>query len=100
MGAKGWEINNKAKVILTKNWVDVIKLLVNTARDVVVIKGELKFKGGPVDSTSDQSVIDVLRKIDREILQQKGVKLIKWELTEWEKKSGKLRKKQLKHQSS
>ena len=100
MGAKGWEVNNKVKIVLTKNWVDVLKLLVNTAKDVVVIKGELKFKGGPVDSSSDQSIIEVLKKGDREIMQQKGIKLVKWELTQWEKKGGKWKKKQLKHQSS
>ena len=100
MGAKGWEINNRVKIVLTKNWVDVLKLLVNTARDVVVIKGELKFNGGSVDSSSDHSIVEVLKKMDREIMQGKGVKLVKWELTEWEKKGGKWKKKQVKHQSS
>ncbi|MBA3066515.1 hypothetical protein KJ633_01010 [bacterium] len=99
MGAKGWEINNKVKGALTRNWVDVIRLMISTVKDVVVIKGDLKFKGGKVSSDSDTAVIDVLKKIERELRQGTDVKNIKWELTQWEKKGGKWYKKKLKHDS-
>ena len=99
MGAKGWEINNKVKGALTRNWVDVLKLMISTVRDVVVIKGELKFKGGNVSSGSETAVIDVLKKIERELRQSKDIKNIKWELTQWEKRGGKWHKKKLKHES-
>jgi len=100
MGAKGWEINNKVKVILTKNWVDILKLNINTVKDTVYIKGELVFKGGSVDSTSDASVIEMLKKIEREIFQYKEVKMIKWDLTQWEKRGGRWIKKQIKKKGS
>ncbi len=99
MGAKGWEINNKVKGTLTRNWVDVLNLMISTVRDVVVIKGELKFKGGKVSSDSETSVIDVLKKIERELMQAKDVKTIRWELTQWEKRGGKWYRKKLKHES-
>jgi len=99
MGAKGWEINNKVKGTLTRNWVDVLNLMISTVRDIVVIKGELKFKGGKVSSGSETAVIDVLKKIERELMQAKDVKAIKWELTQWEKSGGKWYRKKLKHES-
>ncbi|MEA2082147.1 MAG: hypothetical protein U9O97_05365 [Elusimicrobiota bacterium] len=99
MGAKGWEINNKVKGTLTRNWVDVLNLSISTVRDVVVIKGGLKFKGGKVSSGNETAVIDVLKKIERELMQSKDVKAIKWELTQWEKRGGKWYRKKLKHES-
>ncbi|MCD6412633.1 MAG: hypothetical protein J7L54_00595 [Elusimicrobia bacterium] len=99
MGAKGWEINNKVKAILTKNHLNVLKLLINTVKDVVLIKGELNFKGGSVDEKSDASVVEGLKKIEREIFQIKGVKMVKWELAKWEKRSGRWVKRKLKHKS-
>ncbi|MBA3051840.1 MAG: hypothetical protein ABII20_05340 [Candidatus Omnitrophota bacterium] len=99
MGAKGWEINNKVKGTLTRNWVDVPNLSIGTVRDVVVIKGDLKFKGGKVSADSETAVIDVLKKIERELRQGADIKMIKWELTQWEKRGGKWYKKKLKHES-
>ena len=97
MGVKGWEINNRVKVVLTRNWVDILHLLINTAKDTVVIKGELKFKGGKVSVSSEMSVVECLKKIEREIFQTKGVKMVKWELTQWEKHGGRWHKKKIKH---
>lgn len=99
MGVKGWEINNKVKGTLTKNWVDVMNLAISTVKDVVVIKGELKFKGGKVATDSETGGIDALKKIERELRQGTDIKMIKWELTQWEKRGGKWYKKKLKHES-
>jgi len=99
MGAKGWEINNKVKVILNKHWIDVLKLLVNTVKDNVLIKGDLRFKSSSV--SEDAEVIEILKKIEREILMIPDVKYIKWDLTEWEKRSGRwIKKKHIKRSSS
>ncbi|RLD16858.1 MAG: hypothetical protein DRI36_05035 [Caldiserica bacterium] len=98
MGAKAWEINNKVKVILTKYWIDVLKLLINTVKDSVLIKGDLRFKSGAAED--DATIIEILKKVEREILLIPEIKHISWHLTEWEKRGGKwVRKKEIKRKA-
>lgn len=85
MTKKDWEINNSVKQILTKNWMDVLQLKINTIKDSVHIKGKMMFKGGKIDAGSDVIVIDHMRKVERELKRSiKEIKHIKWDLKAWE----------------
>jgi len=89
MGLKGWEINNKVRQALTKNWIDTNRVMVNTIKDSVFIKGELCFTGGRIDRDSVLAISSQLQKTEREILGIAGVKFLKWELAGWTKQRGK-----------
>jgi len=89
MSVEAWKVNNKVKIILSKNWVDVPKLLVNTVKDTVCIKGELYFRGDKVDGHSDYSVSNQLRKVEREILAIRDIKHVDWRLVGWQKRKSK-----------
>lgn len=92
MGLKGWEINSKVKQALTKSWIDTNKLVVNTIKDTVFVKGELVFTGGNIDRDSALAISSQLQKTEREIVGISGVKFLKWELVGWKKERGKWEK--------
>jgi len=85
MGVEAWKINNKVNIILTRNWIDTPKLLVNTVKYTVCIKGELSFTGDKVDGHSEFVVANQLRKAEREILALRDVRHVDWRLTGWRK---------------
>ena len=58
MKKKDWEINNSVKQVLTKNWMDVLQLKINTIKDSVHINGKMVFQGGKIDTSSDIIVIE------------------------------------------
>lgn len=95
MGLKGWEINSKVKQALTKNWIDMNKVMVNTIKDTVFIKGDLFFNGGNIDQDSVLSVANQLKKAEREIIGISGVKFLKWEIAGWTKERGKWERKDI-----
>jgi hypothetical protein len=85
MGVEAWKINNQVKIILSRNWINVPKLLVNTVKDTVCIKGELGFTGDKVDGHSEFAVANQLRKAEREILALRNVRHVDWRLSGWRK---------------
>jgi len=85
MGVEAWKINSKVKIILSRNWIDLPKLLVNTVKDTVCIKGELSFTGDTVDGHSEFAVASQLRKVEREILALRDVRHVDWRITGWRK---------------
>jgi len=85
MGMEAWKINNKVRIILSRNWINVSKLLVNTVKNTVCIKGELFFTGSNVDGNSEFAVSNQLRKAEREILALRDIRHVDWKLTAWRK---------------
>ncbi len=85
MGMEAWKTNSKVRIILSKNWIDGTRLLVNTVKNTVCIKGELFFTGGKVDGNSEFVVSNQLRKAEREILALRDVRHVDWKLTAWRK---------------
>ena len=99
MGEQAWKINVKVQQALTRNFIDVNQLKVNTVRDIVHIRGELKFTGVSVDVASDVIVINQLKKVDRELGSIPDVKVTKWDLKQWTRYKGKWIRKGIKHES-
>jgi len=93
MGMEAWKINSKVKIILSRNWVDVPRLLVNTVKDTVCIKGELSFMGDKVDGHNDLVVSSQLRKVEREILALRDIRHVDWRITGWQKKKNRWERK-------
>ena len=89
MKRKPWETNCIVRKVLLLNWVDVDILLVNTVRDTVFIKGELKFKGRLVSVDDEGAVTEKLRKVKDEVLETDGVEHLQWELDGWRAKEDK-----------
>ena len=85
MGMEGWKVNNKVKIILSRNWINIPRLLVNTVRNTVCIKGELSFTGDKVDGHSEFAVSNQLRKVEREILALRDIRHVDWRITGWRK---------------
>ncbi len=100
MGMESWKINNKVKIILSRNWVNVPGLLVNTVKDTVCIKGELAFTGDKVDGHNELAVSSQLRKVEREILALRDVRHVDWRITGWQKKKNRWERKGFKPSES
>ena len=83
MSVKLWEVNRTVRRILALNWLDVDILLVNTVKNVVFIKGELKFKGRLVSTGNEDAVSGKLKNIEEEVLKIEGVEHLRWELEGW-----------------
>ena len=83
MNQKSWEINGSVRKILTFNWVDIDVLLVNTIRDTVFIKGDLRFKGRLLHIDDEHAVTERLHKVKEKILEISAIEHIKWELNDW-----------------
>ncbi len=97
MAKKDWEINNTVKQILTKNWLDILQIKINTIKDSVYIGGKLIFRGGKVDNSSDISVIEHMKKVDRDLKREiKEIKHIKWNLKDWEVRHNRWQRKTMK----
>ena len=93
MGVEAWKVNSKVKIILSRNWVNVPGLLVNTVKDTVCIKGELVFTGDKVDGHNELAVSSQLRKVEREILALRDVRHVDWRITGWQKKKNRWERK-------
>lgn len=93
MGMESWKINNKVKIILNRNWVNVPRLLVNTVKDTVCIKGELSFMGDKVDGHNELAVSSQLRKVEREILALRDIRHVDWRISGWQKKKNRWERK-------
>jgi hypothetical protein len=85
MGVEEWKINTQVKIILSRNWIDVPKLLVTTVKNTVCIKGELSFTGDKVDGRNEPAVSNQLRKVEREILALRNVRHVDWRISGWRK---------------
>lgn len=84
MSKKDWEINNTVKQVLTKNYIDTLKLKINTVKDSVNIKGKLTFKGGKIEANDDLIIIQHMKKTERELKREiKELKHVKWDLEGW-----------------
>ena len=86
---EAWKINNKVKIILNRNWINVPRLIVNTVKNTVCIKGELSFTGDKVDGHSEFAVSNQLRKAEREILALRDIRYVEWRIIGWQKKKNK-----------
>jgi hypothetical protein len=93
MGVDAWKVNSKVKIILSRNWVDVPRLLVNTVKDTVCIKGDLSFTGGKVDGHNELAVSSQLRKVEREVLALPDIRHVDWRITGWQKKKNRWERK-------
>ena len=100
MGMEAWKVNSKVKIILSRNWVDVPRLLVNTVKDTVCIKGELSFMGDKVDGHNDLVVSSQLRKVEREIMALRDIRHVDWRITGWQKKKNRWERKGFKPSES
>ncbi len=94
MNLKQWETNGAIRKILTLNWVDVDVLLVNTVRNTVFIKGNLRFKGRLVPIDDESAVAVKLQEVEEAALGVAGLEHVRWELDGWEKAEGKWTKKE------
>jgi len=89
MSVEAWKVNSKVKIILSRNWIDIPKLLVNTVKDTVCIKGELSFTGDRVDGHSEFVVSNQLKKVEREILTIRNIRHVDWRIVGWRKSKNK-----------
>ncbi len=86
---KPWETNGVIRRILTLNWVDIDVLLVNTVKNTVFIKGDLRFKGRLIQDDDEPAVIEKLEKIEGMIMDVDGIEHLRWELKDWRVEEGK-----------
>ena len=92
MGKEEWKVNSKVKIILSRNWINMSKLLVNTVKNTVCVKGELSFTGDKVDDHSEFVVSNQLKKVEREISALREVRHVQWKLVGWRKSKNKWQK--------
>ena len=83
MGAEDWEINVLVRAALVKRWVDIRKVHISTTRGTVHLKGTIGFKGA---GTVEEHQSFYMVQIERDIKAIRGVKGVRMDLLNWEKR--------------